>query len=42
MIDNGGGLVHCAPPIPEPEKTYALMRVGLDAMGFVARRRKKS
>ena len=40
MIDNGGGSVHFAPPIPEPE-TYALMMAGLGVMGFVARRRKK-
>jgi len=41
MIDNGGGSLHFAAPIPEPE-TYALMMAGLGVMGFVARRRKKA
>ena len=39
MVDNGGGSVNFATPIPEPE-TYALMLAGLGAMGFVGRRRK--
>ncbi len=39
MIDNGGGSLHFAAPIPEPE-TYALMLAGLAVVGFVARRRR--
>jgi len=39
MIDNGGGSLHFATPIPEPE-TYALMLAGLAVVGFVARRRR--
>ena len=38
-INNGGGNLNFAAPIPEPE-TYALMLAGLGAMGFVAKRRK--
>lgn len=40
-INNGGGNLSFASPIPEPE-TYALMLAGLGVMGWVARRRKKS
>ena len=39
MVDNGGGSLHFAVPIPEPH-TYVLMLAGLGALGFVARRRK--
>ena len=39
MIDNGGGSLHFAVPIPEPH-TYVLMLAGLGALGLVARRRK--
>jgi len=39
MIDNGGGSLHFATPIPELH-TYVLMLAGLGALGFVARRRK--
>jgi len=39
MIDNGGGSLHFAAAIPEPE-TYALMLAGLAIVGFVARRRR--
>ena len=39
MIDNGGGSLHFAPQIPEPE-TYALMIAGLGVLGFMAWRRK--
>ncbi len=39
MIDNGGGSLHFAPQIPEPE-TYALMMAGLGALGFMVWRRK--
>ena len=38
MIDNGGGSLHFATPIPEPG-IYALILAGLGAMGFVALRR---
>ena len=38
MVDNGGGSVHFATPIPEPG-IYALILAGLGAMGFVALRR---
>jgi hypothetical protein len=38
-INNGGGNLNFAAPIPEPE-TYALMLAGLGVIGFVARRRK--
>jgi hypothetical protein len=41
IINNGGGNLNFAAPIPEPE-TYALMLAGLGVMGFVARRRKAS
>ena len=39
MIDNGGGSLHFAIPIPEPE-TYALMLAGLAVVGFIVRRRR--
>ena len=39
MIDNGGGSLHFAVPIPEPE-TYALMLAGLAVVGFIVRRRR--
>lgn len=38
-INNGGGNLNFAQPIPEPE-TYALMLAGLGVIGFVARRRR--
>ena len=38
-INNGGGNLNYASPIPEPE-TYALMLAGLGTIGFIARRRK--
>jgi hypothetical protein len=41
IINNGGGNLNFAAPIPEPE-TYALMLAGLGVIGFVARRRKAS
>jgi hypothetical protein len=37
-INNGGGNVNFAAPIPEPQ-TYALMMAGLGVIGWVARRR---
>jgi len=37
-INNGGGNLNFAAPIPEPQ-TYALMLAGLGVVGFVARRR---
>jgi len=37
-INNGGGDLNFAAPIPEPQ-TYALMLAGLGVVGFVARRR---
>jgi hypothetical protein len=40
MIDNGGGSLHFATPIPEPG-IYALILAGLGAMGFVALRRRR-
>jgi len=40
MVDNGGGSLHFATPMPEPE-IYALMMAGLGALGFAARRRKR-
>jgi hypothetical protein len=39
IVNNGGGNLNFAAPIPEPE-TYALMLAGLGVMGFVARRRR--
>jgi hypothetical protein len=39
LIYNLGGTG--VPPIPEPE-TYALMRAGLGAVGFMAKRRRKA
>lgn len=39
MVNNGGGNLNFAAPIPEPE-TYALMLGGLGVMGWMARRRK--
>ena len=40
MINNGGGNLNFATPIPEPE-SYALMLAGLGLIGFVANRRSK-
>lgn len=39
-IEQGGGSINFAAPIPEPE-TYALMLAGLGAVAFVARRRRR-
>jgi len=35
MVDNGGGSLHFAVPIPEP-KAYVLMLAGPGASGFTA------
>ena len=35
------GVTHVTTPVPEPE-TYALFLAGLGAMGFMARRRRKT
>jgi len=39
LVNNGGGNMNFAAPIPEPE-TYALMLGGLGIMGWMARRRR--
>ena len=41
VIESSGHQDVIYPPVPEPE-TYALMLAGLGAMGFVARRRRRS
>jgi hypothetical protein len=38
IINNGGGNLNFAAPVPEPQ-TYALLMAGLGVIGFVARRR---
>jgi len=40
MVQQGGGTVNFAAPVPEPE-TYALLLGGLGVIGFLARRRSR-